>query len=304
MKQDAQFTQKLQQWMNTPDSQKDWSGGALMLLQLSGNQIMYRNISHNPKGKADFIKGQLQKYLNFRLKQLTHDQVEEMQQKVEVIVQKVIKPNASLINPSSVGANGISETDSGKSQEFADFKAGKRADHDLLPDEIKALYAENLDIVHRMREVHLKLRTLSLENATCPDSERYPFLKEIIALDKRLHENWDMYDHFVIGTVVDGSPIDTNANKGTDKADAEAGLSPETPADESPESQSQNTDASESDGATGTQSEPVVQTETVAEGVTVEKATVPEGSPEVSADEKAVKTKAKAKSTRKSAAKK
>lgn len=266
MKQDAQFTEKLQQWMNTPDSQKDWAEGALMLLQLSGNQIMYRNISVNPKGKAEFIKGQLQKYLNFRLKQLTHEQVEEMQQTVEVIVQKVIKPES----------------------EFADFKAGKRADHDLLPDEIKALYAENLDIVHRMREVHLRLRTLSLEDATCPDSERYPFLKEIIALDKRLHENWDAYDHFVVGSVVDGSSIGTTADKDTDEADAEAGLSPETLADESPESQSQNTDASESDGATGTQSEPVVQTETIAESV----------------NEKASKTKAKAKSTRKSAAKK
>ena len=267
MKQDAQFTEKLQQWMNMPDSQKDWAEGALMLLQLSGNQIMYRNISVNPKGKAEFIKGQLQKYLNFRLKQLTHNQVQEMQQKVEVIVQKVIKLES----------------------EFEDFKAGKRGDHDLLPDEIKALYAENLDIVHRMREVHLKLRTLSLEDATCPDSERYPFLKEIIALDKRLHENWDTYDHFVVGTVVDGSSIDTNVNKGSEKADAEAGLSPETPADESPESQSQNADASESDGATGTQSENVVLPETVADDVTVEKATVPEGSPEVAATKKSTK---------------
>ena len=75
MKQDPKFTEKLQQWMNTPDSQKDWAEGALMLLQLSGNQIMYRNISVNPKGKAEFIKGQLQKYLNFRLQQLTKTQV-------------------------------------------------------------------------------------------------------------------------------------------------------------------------------------------------------------------------------------
>ena len=185
MKQDPKFTEKLQQWMNTPDSQKDWAEGALMLLQLSGNQIMYRNISFNPKGKAEFIKGQLQKYLNFRLQQLTKDQVQEMQSKVDEIVEKVIKP-ASTANPD-------------KTEEFADFKAGKRADHDALPEEIQALYAENLDLVHRMRELHLKLRTLSLENATCPDSERYPFLKEIIALDKKRVSNWDIYDHFVIG---------------------------------------------------------------------------------------------------------
>ncbi len=185
MKQNSNFTQILQTWMNTPDAQKDWDEGAVLLLQLTGNQIMYRNISINSKGKAEFIKGQLQKYLNFRLQKLTHDQVNDMQTQVDEIVKKVIKP-------SSVSA------EQNKSEEFAEFKAGKRADHDKLPDEIKALYVENLDIVHRMRELHLKLRTLSNENTTCPDSERYPFLKEIITLDKRLHTNWDTYDHYIM----------------------------------------------------------------------------------------------------------
>ena len=189
--QDPQFTSKLQVWVNTPDSQKDWEEGAILLLQLSGNKIMYRNISVNPKGKAEFIKGQLQKYLNFRLQKLTHDQVSDMQAKVNAIVEKVIKPAA--VSDGSA---------SGKSAEFADFKAGKRADHDDLPAEIQALYVENLDLVHRMRELHLKLRTLSLDNATCPDSERYPFLQEIIKLDKKLHENWYTYDHFIPGTQV------------------------------------------------------------------------------------------------------
>ena len=62
MNQDPQFTTKLQAWVNTPDKEKDWDMGALLLFQLSGNRIMYHNISVNPKGKAEFIKGQLQKY--------------------------------------------------------------------------------------------------------------------------------------------------------------------------------------------------------------------------------------------------
>ena len=254
---DHQFTAKLQQWMNTPDEQKDWAEGAIMLLQLSGNKIMYANISVNPKGKAEFIKGKLQQYLNFRLQDLTKQEVKEMQQKVETIVKDTIKPDG----------------------DFADFKAGKRADHDTLPDEIKALYVENLDIVHRMRELHLKLRTLSLEDATCPDSERYPFLKEIITLDKKLHENWDTYDHFVAGSTVPDTPKQENKpedeseaeneqepeNETEPKAEAKADVSPETPADKPQESQADNTEASESDGATGAQSEPTAQTETVAE---------------------------------------
>jgi hypothetical protein len=227
MKQDPQFTAHLQEWLNTPDEKKDWDEGAILLLQLSGNKIMYHNISVNPKGKAEFIKGQLQKYLNFRLQQLTHEQVEEMQAKVESIVKKVIKPDATVPDGSP----------SDKSAEFADFKAGKRADHDTLPDEIKVLYAENLDIVHRMRELHLKLRSLSLADATCPDSERYPFLKEIIALDKKLHENWDAYDHYVAGATVtagDGSaaaPTEEPTDTALEEAETVASVSTCSPAE-------------------------------------------------------------------------
>ena len=221
IKQDPKFTEQLQAWINTPDAQKNWDEGAILLLQLSGNKIMYRNISVNPKGKAEFIKGQLQKYLNFRLQQLTKDQVNEMQAQVDEIVEKVIKPDMASASPISP----ISPTNPdsvSKSEEFADFKAGKRADHDQLPAEIQALYVENLDLIHRMRELHLKLRTLSLENATCPDSERYPFLKEIIALDKKRVENWDIYDHYIPGTPVGegtSSPEPEASDEGNESAE-------------------------------------------------------------------------------------
>ena len=218
MKQDPKFTEQLQAWINTPDAQKNWDEGAILLLQLSGNKIMYRNISVNPKGKAEFIKGQLQKYLNFRLQQLTKDQVNEMQAQVDEIAQKVIKP--------------------AETSEFADFKAGKRADHDSLPAEIQALYVENLDLIHRMRELHLKLRTLSLDEATCPDSERYPFLKEIIALDKKRVENWDIYDHFIPGTPVgEGAaapePVDEGKADETEETSVNSEGLTENPADTS-----------------------------------------------------------------------
>ena len=216
--QDHQFTSKLQDWLNTPDPQKDWDEGAVLLLQLSGNRIMYHNISINPRGKAEFIKGQLQKYLNFRLQKLTRDQVCQMQSEVDEIVRKVIKPNVVSSSPISPNTPMSPISPSSKSEEFADFKAGKRPDHDNLPEEIQALYVENLDIVHRMRELHLKLRSLSLDNATCPDSERYPFLKEIIALDKKRVENWDIYDHYIPGTPV---AVDSPTLENTDSTEEE-----------------------------------------------------------------------------------
>lgn len=175
---DKEFTNKLQTWLSLPREERDWDEGALMLLQLTGNKIMYRNLSVNPEGKANFIEGKLQQYLEFRLAELTHEQVKEMQQTVE----EIVKEHTEFKSDDNEAKN---------------FKAGKRADHDTLPEEIQALYVENLDLVHRMRELHLKLRTMSTTDSTCADSDRYPFLKEFINLDKKLHDNWNVYDHFV-----------------------------------------------------------------------------------------------------------
>lgn len=175
---DKEFTNKLQTWLFLPREDRDWDEGALMLLQLTGNKIMYRNLSVNPEGKANFIEGKLQQYLEFRLAELTHEQVKEMQHAVE----EIVKEHTEFKSDDNEAKN---------------FKAGKRADHDTLPEEIQALYVENLDLVHRMRELHLKLRTMSTTDSTCADSDRYPFLKEFIKLDKKLHDNWNVYDHFV-----------------------------------------------------------------------------------------------------------
>ena len=175
---DHKFTELIKQWLETPSNQRDYSVGALYLLKLSGNQIMYRNIVAQLDRRHDFVDYQIQKYYNFRVQALTHAQVEEMQQQVDMIVAEHI----------SLAANAD------------EHKTGKRDDHDSLPDEIKAKYVENLSILQRMRELHLKLRSLSLDTSPCPDSERYPFLKELIDLDKKMHANWEEYDHYVIGT--------------------------------------------------------------------------------------------------------
>lgn len=170
------FTQKLGDWLNEADDSKDWEAGALMLLQLSGNRILYNNVMRRLDNSHDTINYHLRKYYNFRIKDLTHEQVAAMEKKVE----KIIDNNLSL----AVSADQVP-------------KKGKRPDHDTLPDDIKALYLDNLSVLQLMRETHLKLRSLSLADAPCPDSERFPFLQEIIKLDKKLHANWKAYDSYV-----------------------------------------------------------------------------------------------------------
>lgn len=171
------LTDKLQDFLDTPREDRDWNEGAILLLQLTNNTIMYRNLSINPKGKAEFIEGKLRAFLKARREVEAHDEVIILQEQVDAIIEN--------------------RTEFKEDNEAKEFKAGKRADHDRLPEDIQALYVENLDLVHRMRELHLRLRLLSDSTKQVPAAERKPLLDEFINLDKKLHANWDTYDHFV-----------------------------------------------------------------------------------------------------------
>lgn len=171
------LTERLQDFLDTPREDRDWNEGAILLLQLTNNTIMYRNLSINPKGKAEFIEGKLRAFLKSRREVEAHDEVLILQEQVNAIIE-----NRSEFK---------------EDNEAKEFKAGKRADHDRLPEDIQALYVENLDLVHRMRELHLRLRLLSDSTKQVPAAERKPLLDEFINLDKKLHANWDAYDHFV-----------------------------------------------------------------------------------------------------------
>lgn len=171
------LTDKLQDFLDTPREDRDWNEGAILLLQLTNNIIMYRNLSINPKGKAEFIEGKLRAFLKSRREVEAHDEVIILQEQVNAIIEN--------------------RTEFKEDNEAKEFKAGKRADHDRLPEDIQALYVENLDLVHRMRELHLRLRLLSDSTKQVPAAERKPLLDEFINLDKKLHANWDAYDHYV-----------------------------------------------------------------------------------------------------------
>lgn len=209
---DIKFTEKVQAWLDTPAEERDYDQGAIFLLQLSNNQIMYRNLSRNTKKNAQFIEYQIRKYMKFRLADLTHAQVVEMQKAVDKIValRHLVRKETPVnvaddteVTGEDTGA--VNAPESTNVNVSSEFKAGKRADHDSLPIEIQALYVENGNIIHKMRELHMRLRSLSVENATCPDSERYPFLKEIIALDKQYHKNWQVYDSWSAEKAAEGA---------------------------------------------------------------------------------------------------
>ena len=203
----SELIPKVKEWLDANPDERDLAAGALLVLQLTNNRIMYQNFMRRPKQYASRIEYELKKKYQFYLQQLTHEQVTEMGKQVEVISKEHNLPN-----------------------EHEEFKKGKRADHDALPVEIQALYAQNLSIMQQMRRLHMQLQLLSVENSTCPDSERYPFLKELIELDKQYHANWEQYDHFKVGDIV---PQPTKAEH-VEEQPADNTPETETPAEQAP----------------------------------------------------------------------
>ncbi len=181
---DLELTPKIKEWLETEPSQRNLREGADLLLRITRNKILYANITRNITRHADTIEYNLRKIYKGRLAEITHAQVRSMMADVESIAQA-----RGLANPEG-------------SSKRTELQRGKRADHDELPDEIKQLYVDNADILRKMRECHVRLRMITPENSTCPDSDRYPWAKEIIALDTLYRENWNRYDHYVKGTPV------------------------------------------------------------------------------------------------------
>ena len=207
----SELIPKVKEWLDANPDERDLAAGALLVLQLTNNRIMYQNFMRRPKQYASRIEYELKKKYQFYLQQLTHEQVMDMGKQVEAISKEHNLPN-----------------------EHEEFKKGKRADHDALPVEIQALYAQNLSIMQQMRRLHTQLQLLSVENSTCPDSERYPFLKELIDLDKQYHANWQQYDHFKVGEPLPEQLKETAEEHVEETTDTPAEQAPAAPADATP----------------------------------------------------------------------
>lgn len=168
--------EKVRKWLSLDASKRDYMQGALMMLQITSNKIQYNNVVRNLAAKKGVIEFELENYIKVKAKAVEKAQVNAMRDKVSVIAHK------RNLDGSKYAKN---------------FSKGKRVDHDSLPDEIKALYVENLSLLQSMREDHLQLRRLVLDkNVTCLDAEQFPFLKDIIEKDERMHENWKKYDEY------------------------------------------------------------------------------------------------------------
>ncbi|MDE6791787.1 MAG: hypothetical protein K2J48_01705 [Muribaculaceae bacterium] len=167
------LTEQIQKFLAMPEQQRDYSSGALLLLQITGNKVQYNYQRRSGFAKcADIINRRLQDILEYRLQKITHQQVMEMKRQADSIAAEA-------------------------PEDIRFIKAGRRPDHDDLPDEIQAAYKMTLEIRRKQQRLHIEIQRIARKKcSSCEENDLYPFVKEMIKLDKERLALWQRYDTF------------------------------------------------------------------------------------------------------------
>lgn len=193
---DEKFTKEIQEWLATPDSQKDIPAGATMLLRMNRNRILYTNIIARPQKFLPKLIYELQKHLKYRLDRMTLDEVVRMNRTVIPAAAETLKtvPEKDMDEKTSDPEAPIIDAEKDLPQNGTIVK-GKRPDHGQLPPDIQQLWTDNADLYFRIKQLFETLKTME-SSEPC---DRYEYLKQLDELDKTYRKNMDIYDHYVIG---------------------------------------------------------------------------------------------------------
>ena len=175
---DDKLTKKIQQWLDTPASERDVQAGATLLLQLNRNRILHSNIVRRPERFMGKLEYELRKHLNIRVDGFTLREVVRMEREVV--------PAVALTLDKGVPAE--PSTDEGEQKRYI----GRREDHDALPEDIQALYTRNGEVYAKLKETFETLK--QMEKAQPCD--RYEYLQLLRELDEEYRANWEQYDHY------------------------------------------------------------------------------------------------------------
>jgi len=178
---DDKLTKKIQDWLNTPAGERDIIAGATMLLQLNRNRVMHANIVRRPERFAEKVEYELRKHLKIRLDGLTLADVVKMEREVVPRVEETLQVAPVISTDAELPEGAVAR--------------GRRPDHDDLPAEIQALWDNNIENYHKVRDLHHQLK----EMEAAPPCDRYEYLKLLDEADKKYRENLAKYDGFVPG---------------------------------------------------------------------------------------------------------
>lgn len=165
---DHKFTEKIRAWLDKSISERSIEEGATMLLQLNRNRVLHQNIIRRGAKMMPKLEYELRKHLRIRDDGKTlHDVVVMEKQVVPAVEQLLVKPAAE--------------------------HAGKRVDHDELPEEVQQLWDGNFERYTKIKALFEELKAME-KMQPC---DRYEKLKLLDEADKAYREALSAYDSYV-----------------------------------------------------------------------------------------------------------
>lgn len=180
---DHKFTEKIREWLDKPVNERNLAEGATMLLQLNRNRILHQNIIRRGEKMMGKLEYELKKHLRIRDDGKTLHEVVAMEKVIMPAVEQLVtKPEAE--------------------------HAGKRADHDELPEEVQQLWDGNFERYTKIKALFEELKAME-KMQPC---DRYEKLKLLDEAEKAYREALSAYDSYVkednFPTKTEEQPVD------------------------------------------------------------------------------------------------
>ena len=189
---DRKLTEKIQAYLQTEPAKRNVVEGATLLLSLNRNRILFQNVVKRPEKFADKVEYELKKHLQIRLDDKTMSEVAAMDATVVPFAENTLNKRLMLASDKA------DDIDVPEELEVAIRHAGKRTDHDELPDEIKNIWEQSANLWFKIKETYETLKTM--DNA--PLCDRYEYLKILDEADKQYRKNMSWYDGYVLGSEI------------------------------------------------------------------------------------------------------
>lgn len=186
---DNKLTQDIADWLNTPEDNRDVKAGADMMLSLNRNRALYNTVLRNPAKYMPKLVYELRKYLRMRIDKVTAADAAKIEAQVLPRVEKMLEQQPAISAEDELPDASVAK--------------GKRADHDSLPADIRALWESNGQLHRRIVLLFNELKAMS-DALPC---DRYEKVRLLAEADKTYRANLERYDSFVAPAVADNSNV-------------------------------------------------------------------------------------------------
>lgn len=214
MKIDPNFTKKIQSWLNKETKTSDDAmSGAQLLLQINPRNVMYRRFINlaviRPERILPKIIYELNVHLKYRLDGLTLEEVNRLDRNVIPEALGIINAGKPATDDDVIDEKGKTESPcqvfltEKEGEQIIVKKRGRREDHELLPENIQALWNDNAKLYKDIKALFEELKSMD----DLPSCQRYDKLQLLVSMDKKYLRRMKEYDEYKLSDDVEHKDI-------------------------------------------------------------------------------------------------